>query len=322
MKILSIVEPGKTAWHEAPTPTPGANEVLMRVEAVTTCPRWDIHARRDIAMFEGSPFVYPITAGQPGHEAAGTVAAVGENVTDLRVGDRIAAWRAMEFDRQGCYAQFVTLPADFVLRVPTGVPLAKVTSLELGMCVAASFLQLKKFDAIRGRRFGVMGLGPAGLVAAQIARAEGAKTVIGFDLSDARRAFASTIVDAAYDPREASDFPARPHAPQLDSTIDCVGAKSSVEWAMDHTQEFVALFGVQHDDYTFAPRHYSNLVLCGYPGHSRGAAEYALQLIESGALNLELLATHHLPLAHYGAGVDLLEAQDAIKISYDPWQED
>ena len=321
MKILNILEPGKAEWHEAPVPRPGAGEVLMRVEAVTTCPRWDIHARRDLAMFEGSPFIYPITSGQPGHEAAGTVAAVGADVTEFADGDRIVAWRAMGMDRPGCYAQYVVLPQENLLHVPESVSLTKVASLELGMCVGASFLRLKSFDAIRGRRFGVMGLGPAGLVAAQIARAEGAAEVVGFDLSPQRRTFASQILDSAFDPRETgNEFPVRSETARLDTTIDCVGAKTSVEWAMDHTEEFVALFGVQHDDYTYSPRHNMNLVLCGYPMHSRAAAEYALELVEKGLLNLELLSTHQLPLAQYEDGIDLLESQQAIKICYDPWQ--
>lgn len=323
MKILNLLAPGQAEWQDALIPQPAPGEILMRVEAVTTCPRWDIHARRDIAMFEGSPFEYPITPGQPGHEAAGTVEAVGEGVTDFSIGDRIAAWRSMWIDRQGCYAQFVTMPAENVLLIPAGLSFAQAASLELGMCLATSILKLKKFDAIQGRVFGVMGLGPAGLVAAQMARAEGAAQVVGFDLSPQRRAFGvdKGILDAAYDPREAGEiFPSRPEQAKLDSTIDCVGAKASVEWAMDHTQEFVALFGVQHDDYTFATRHYINLTLCGYPGHYREAGEYALQLIGQGKLDLSLLSTHHLPLSKYNEGIDLLESQEAIKVCFYPWQ--
>jgi threonine dehydrogenase-like Zn-dependent dehydrogenase len=74
-----------------------------------------------------------------------------------------------------------------VIRVPDGLPPEATAPVELAMCVGASFLMLKTMDAIRGRRFGVMGLGPAGLIALQMARAEGAREVVGFDLSPARR---------------------------------------------------------------------------------------------------------------------------------------
>jgi len=132
---------------------------------------------------------------------------------------------------------------------------------------------------------------------------------------------ASFCLDAACDPRDdlSATFPARPKAPALDLTIDCVGARASVEFGMDHTRDYVALFGVQREDYTFAPRHYGNLRLCGYPGHSRQAAEYAVGLIEAGKLDLAPLVTMHLPLERYTEGIDLLEKQAAIKICFRPW---
>ena len=78
---------------------------------------------------------------------------------------------------------------------------------------------------------------------------------------------------------------------------------------------------MQHEDYMFVVRYYLDLVLCGYPPHSREADDYALQLVESGALDLELLITHHLPMTQYRMGIDLLEKQDAIKVSFNPWQD-
>ena len=128
------------------------------------------------------------------------------------------------------------------------------------MCVAAAFLPLKQADLLRGRTIGVMGLGPAGLVAAQLARAEGAATVIGFEPNPNRRSHAAAVTDAAVDPG-ASDIG------QVDGIIDCVGLKKSVEGALDRARHWVALFGVQREDYTFAVRHYTK-TLHGYPGHS------------------------------------------------------
>jgi threonine dehydrogenase-like Zn-dependent dehydrogenase len=295
----------------------------MRVEAVTTCPQWDLHLRHNEPMFLGHQFHYPYTPGQPGHEATGTVAALGEGVTAFSVGERVSAWRDPGHGKQGCYAQYVVLNADNVINVPAHLPYEATASLELAMCVGATFLMLKGMNALGPKRVSITGLGPAGLIAAQIARAEGATEVIGFDLSASRRDYASSFcVDTAYNPREDlnSVFPSRPQSPKLDLTIDCVGAKASVEFAMDHTRDYVALFGVQREDYTFAPRHYGNLRLCGYPGHSRVAAEYAIGLIEAGKLDLTPLVTTHLPLERYNEGIDLLEKQQAIKICFHPWQ--
>jgi threonine dehydrogenase-like Zn-dependent dehydrogenase len=88
---------------------------------------------------------------------------------------------------------------------------------------------------------------------------------------------------------------------------------------MDRTRDTVALFGVQREDYTYRPSHYLGLRLCGYPGHSRAAAEYAVALLEAGKLDLQALVTHTMPLEQYDVAVDLLESQEAIKVCFDPW---
>lgn len=322
MKALQITAPGEFAILSVPTPQPGPGEVLMRVEAVTTCPQWDLHIRRNEPMFVGHAFQFPYTPGQPGHEATGEIAACGDGVTSLATGDRVSAWRDPGHQRPGCYAQYVILSAENVIRVPAQLPAAATAPVELAMCVGSVFVMLKEMDAVRGRSFGVSGLGPAGLIAVQMARAEGAHRVVGFDPHPKRREIALSLgVDEAYDPGLASAqvFPIRPNRPSLDCAIDCVGLKSSVEFLMDRTQDVVALFGVQREDYTFGPRHYSGLRLCGYKGHRRVAAEYAIRWMERAALDLAPLVTHELPLERYNEGIDLLASQEALKVCFRPW---
>src|SRR3954469_5924978 len=109
MKIQQVTAPGSFELLDVAKPIPGPGEVLLRVEAVTTCPQWDLHLRHNEPMFLGHRFHYPYTLGQPGHEATGTIAALGEGVGGLTLGQRVSAWRDSGHGRQGCYAQFVTL---------------------------------------------------------------------------------------------------------------------------------------------------------------------------------------------------------------------
>ncbi len=326
MKSLQVTSPGEFRLLDLPVPEPGAGELLLRVEAVTTCPQWDLHLRHNEPMFVGHQFEYPYAPGQPGHEATGSVAALGPGVSQFAVGDRVSAWRDPGHTGPGCYAQFVVKKAEEALRVPAHLPPEATAPLELAMCVGAVFLMLREMDAVRGRRFGVSGLGPAGLIAAMMARAEGAGEVVGLDLSPQRRegAVQAGVVDAAYAPGPELEarFPGRGADEGFGSAVDCVGAKRSVEYLMDHTHDVVALFGVQREEYTFALRHYMNLRLCGYRGHSREAAEYALGLMERGHLDLSRLVTHHLPLERYNDGIALLEAQEAVKVCFWPWREE
>jgi len=321
MKALQVTAPGLCELVDIPIPQPGPGQVLMRVDAVATCPQWDLHLKHNEPMFIGHTFKYPYTVGQPGHEATGEIVAVGPGVQSVAVGDRVSAWRDQGHHVQGCYAQYVVHQAENVIQVPRDLPLEAVVSVELAMCVGTVFLMLKDMNGLDGRVVAINGLGPAGMVAAQMARAEGAREVIGFDLLPDRRENALRIgLDRVYDPAD-HPFARRPGKLGIETAVDCVGAKKSVEFIMDLTGDIVALFGVQREDYTYSPRHYNGLRLCGYKGHSRQSAEYAVSLIGRGELDLAPLISHNLPLEAYNHGIELLEKRQATKICFWPWRD-
>jgi len=317
MKILQITAPGQVEWRTTAVPTPAAGEVLVKVAAVTTCPHWDLHLMSGEPMFPGVPLPYPYPPGQPGHEMTGEVLALGGGVTALAVGDHVAAWRDAGASRQGCYAQFVACKVDDLLKVPDTLAPEAVASLELAMCVQVSFNQLQRLDAVRGQRVGVGGLGPAGLVAVQMARAYGASEVVGIDPLPMRCALATTLgADQVVAPTAADNL-------TLDAAIDCTGLKASIEFLMAHTRQAVAVFGVLRENVSFGWDHWRRgLMLLGYETHNRAAAEAALALIVAGQLQLAPLATHTLPLSCYAEGVALLRTQQAIKVRFLPWLDD
>src|SRR6266481_8798409 len=110
MKAIELTETGgPEVMHlrEIPTPIPQESEVLIRV-AVTGVNFIDLYIRE--GRYGNQP---PFT---PGQEAAGTVAAVGEGVTTVKTGDRVA-WCSV----LGTYAQFALAPADRVVPIPDGV---------------------------------------------------------------------------------------------------------------------------------------------------------------------------------------------------------
>jgi threonine dehydrogenase-like Zn-dependent dehydrogenase len=320
MKILQVTEPGKSVILDVPVPEPGPGEVLMRVTAVATCPQWDLHLRHNEPMFVGHQFHYPYTPGQPGHEATGRIEAVGEGVTDLEPGDRVSAWRDAGHGVCGCYAQYVVHKAESVIPVPEGLPDQAWASVELAMCLGIVFRMLRDMGVLRDRCVGIAGLGPAGLVALQMALAEGASEVIGFDPVADRREMALRLgVAACYDPtQDTPEAPPRWAGSRIETGVDCVGSKTSVEGLMDRTNDTVALFGVQREDYAYALRH-GGIRLIGYKGHFRESAEYAVYLIRQGKLDLASLVTHNLPLERYDEGIALLERREAIKICFLPW---
>jgi threonine dehydrogenase-like Zn-dependent dehydrogenase len=321
MKVLQIVEPGKAVWRDEPTPEPAEDEVLVRVEGVTACPHWDMHILGGEPMFEGMHLPYPYYPGQPGHEVVGEVATIGAAVLGFELGQRVAVWRDGGPTRKGGYAQYVPVLAENLLPVPDDLAPEAIASLELAMCVQVSFDQLIQIDAVAGRRFGVSGLGPAGLIAVQMARAYGAAEVVGIDPLAERRSLAEDLGADTVLPPDAQAFPPdREGDPALHAALDTTGLKISIDFLMQRARHAVAIFGVLREDIIFGPDHwYGNFSLIGYGEHNRGAGERALKLIEQGDLDLTPLVTHTLPLHRYEEGVAMLRNKEAIKILFQPW---
>lgn len=322
MKSLQIKAPGEVELLDLPIPEPGADEVRVKVVMCNTCPQWDLHLSAGEPMFVGSTLNYPYTPGQPGHEMTGIVDAVGAGVTDFSVGQRVAAWKDAGHNRPGCYAEYVVHDQDNLLVVPDDVAPERVCSLELAMCVSACAMILHDMNAVEGKLAAVNGLGPAGLIAAQLLKAEGAAKVVGLEPNEGRRQYALDrgVVDEAhdsFDPAVAEALPLRSRGGAFDLAIDCVGFPQAVRFLMDRVKKHFATFAVQRHDYVFAPSH-QGLILIGYQGHSKSAARYALDQILAGRLDLELLISEKLPLERYLEGVELLKQQQAIKICYVP----
>jgi threonine dehydrogenase-like Zn-dependent dehydrogenase len=323
MKLLQIEAPGREVWKDAPVPSPGPGEVLVRIRGIATCPHWDLHILGGQPMFPGMKLEYPYLPGQPGHEAVGEVVALGAGVTALRVGASVAVWRDTGARPQGCYAQFNVSRVDDLLEVPASLGAADIASLELAMCVEVSFQQLARLGGVAGRRVGLAGLGPAGLVAVQLARAHGAADIVGIDPVAERRELAVKLGAHRTVAPDAIAWPASRANGALDDAIDLTGVPASIEFLMDRTRRCVTLFGVLREEVRFGTRHLfgPGLTLMGYGDHNRAAAETALRFITEGKLRLAPLITHTLPFTRYAEGIDLLRRKQAVKVLFDPWAE-
>jgi len=322
MKTLQIESPGNAVWTDVSTPEPGPGEVLVKVLGVTTCPHWDLHIMDGEPMFPGHKLDYPYLPGQPGHEATGEVVALGPGVQALEVGDRVVAWQDTGQPRPGFYAQFNAFPEVSLLKIPDRLRIEAIASLELAMCVQVTFDQVTAQGGLEGKRVALSGLGPAGLVAVQMARAYGAEEIVCLDPVDTRHELARTLGATRVEKPEDALFPAgRSGDRAFDLGIDLTGVPPSIEFLMDRTRETVAIFGVLRQEVRFGFRHLfgPGLTLMGYGNHNRGAADRALQLVEAGKLDLEALVTETMGLERYAEGVELLRRKEAIKILFTPW---
>jgi NADPH2:quinone reductase len=150
--------------EDVATPKPGAGQALVRITA-SGVNFIDVYFRMGLYKAD-----LPVTLGM---EAAGTVEAVGPDVTDLAVGDRVAY--AMQ---RGSYAEFAVVPAWQLVKVPAELDL-KVAAASMLQGMTAHYLTQTIFPLKQGDVALVhAAAGGAGLLTVQMAKMRGA-TVIG-----------------------------------------------------------------------------------------------------------------------------------------------
>jgi NADPH2:quinone reductase len=179
MKAILVKEPGgpeAMQLADVPTPAPGPNQALVRI-AASGVNFIDVYFRT--GLYKAEP---PVTLGS---EAAGTVEAVGSNVTLVAPGDRVAY--AMV---RGSYAEYAVIPEQQLVKIPDTVNFESAAAAMLqGM--TAHYLTHSTFPIAAGQTCVVhAAAGGAGRLIAQFAKARGAR-VIGTVSSPEKAAIAT-----------------------------------------------------------------------------------------------------------------------------------
>lgn len=191
--IIAIEDAENTlVWDETPTPTPAANQVLLRIEATAV-------NRADLSQRAGA---YPPPAGASpilGLEAAGTIEALGEGVTAWKVGDRVCALLS-----GGGYAEYAAVPQGHLLPIPDHMSFEQAAALPEVLTTA--YLNLYIEAALQPGEVALIHAGGSGVgtAAIQLCRELGNPciTTASGDKLDALRALGATL---ALD-RRAPDF--------------------------------------------------------------------------------------------------------------------
>lgn len=172
MRAVRVHEPGGAGAmrvEDVPVPRPGAGEALVRLEAAGVN-FIDVYKRTGL-------YTIPLPATL-GEEGAGTVAAVGAGVAEVREGDRVA-WAGV----LGAYAEYAVVPAAKLVPLPDGVGAAQGAAVML-QGLTAHYLATSTYPLREGDRCLVhAAAGGVGLLLVQIARRRGA-FVIGTAGSD------------------------------------------------------------------------------------------------------------------------------------------
>lgn len=349
MKALILTRPKAFEIREVPVPLPGPHEVLCRIRAVAIC-------GTDPEVIAGGfpgywPPAYPFI---PGHEWAGEVVALGENVFGFEPGDRVAgeAWkgcglcdsciaghynlcenygitetgmRHYGFRHQGAYAEYNAFSVKSVHKMPANVSFVEGSMVDTagpGMhCIDMT-------GVTAGGTVAVIGPGPIGLCAMQAARARGTCRVIvvgrGARLQAAGRLGADVLIDfEKEDPvtavRTATD------GAGVHEVIESSGAPGTLVQAVMMAREGgrIGLLGVPPDAVTEAiPYKYvcrNEIAIFGVKANPNVAARI-LRMVAAGRINLKDLVTHVFPLERFGDALDtFVQRRDgAIKVVIEP----
>ena len=334
MKAAFLHGPRDLRIEAATTPTPAAGDVLVRVAAAGLC-------GTDHRIFTGDRAVtYPRVMG---HEFVGRIEAIGDGVTGVAVGDRVAvepnfscgacplcregnrnlclSRTAIGIDVDGCFADLVRVPARCCWPAPAGVPDEELMLTE----PLAVVVRAVERAAIRvGETAALVGVGSLGLLALQVLRARGARVLcIGrtgrrFPLA---RALGAEAVHATSD--GALEAVARTFSGR--EGVDCVIETAGTPDAVNHALELVrpggrvVLTGLPHAP---TPVRFFSVVrrevtITGSMIYQDEFAE-AMRLVATGRVRTRPLITHRVPLADIARAFAAHEEPTAIKVAVLP----
>jgi L-iditol 2-dehydrogenase len=307
----------------------GSADVLVRVAYCGVCP-WDVRAYKGLS----SSVRYPL---QLGHEVAGAVAAVGADVRDLEVGDRVAVdvirrcgvcrscLRGFENlcaradSSRGGFAEYVVMPVQNVYRLRDGTKLIEASLAEPLACVVRG---QRRVGVAAGDTALVVGCGPLGLLHIQALKGSGAR-VIGADLLDRRLAAARRLgADVTVNPGQ-QDLSQVVAAETEGAGVDvAIVAVSQIEAARQALPQLggggrLLLFAGIYPkaELVLDPNliHYRELLITGTSDYTAAEFAAALRLIQDGIVQTAPLISRVYPLAEVAPALASVSAREGLK---------
>ncbi|WP_332666101.1 zinc-dependent dehydrogenase [Aeromicrobium sp.] len=348
MKVVRFYAPGDLRYEDADEPTPGPDEVKIKVWATSTC-------GTDVKIFSaGHQNLDPPRV--IGHEIAGEVVEVGSAVDGWQPGDRVQVIAAvpcgdceecthgkmsvcpnqvsMGYQFDGGFAEYMIVPravlkVDGLNRIPEGLSYAEASVAEPFACAinAQTLARVGEGDDVV-----VVGSGPIGCLHVRLARANGARRITLIELNRARLEQAAGIVkpDETICAGEVDVVQAvmdLTNGRGVDVAITATAAGIAQEQAVAYAarQGRISFFGgLPKDKPTITLDsnlvHYRELTIVGANGSSPANNKDALDRIATGAVPVLDLITHRLPLADVPKAIDIVRSGEGIKVTIEPQQ--
>ena len=321
-----MTAPGEIRFERVPVPQAGPGQVLVKIKRIGIC-------GSDIHVYHGKhPYTsYPVTQG---HEVSGQIAALGEGVTDLRVGQRVTiepqvfcgkcypcthgkynlceSLKVMGFQTTGTASEYFAVDQSKVDLLPEGMGFDEGAMIEpLAVTVHAA----RRAGDVRGRKACVLGCGPIGILLIQSLKAFGAAKVLATDVSGCRLSLARQCgADEVVNTREADFGKALLEAfgpDKADVIYDCAGNDITMDQAIQNARKgstivLVAVFaGQAHCD--LAKLNDSELDLNTSMMYRHEDYVDAIRLVGEGKIQLRPLMSKHFVFQDYLAAYQYID---------------
>jgi L-iditol 2-dehydrogenase len=341
VRALLLADYGRFAYTEVPTPVPARDEVLVQVRACGICGS-DVHGMDGSTGRRRPPLVM-------GHEAAGVVAEAGDDVSGWEPGARVTfdstiSCGACAFCREGlvnlcdmrrvlgvscedyrqdgAFAEYVTVPARILYRLPDELDFVPATMVET---LAVALHALERARVVEGETAVVVGTGMVGLLVVQALLAHGAR-VIGVDVDPARLELAASF-GAEVVAGDASEVAAAVRRSTggrgADVAVEVVGESAPLRTAVEAVRKGgrIALVGNLSPEVGLPLQAVVTRELTLY-GSAASAGEYerAIALLASGTVDVRPLITAVAPLAEGASWFERLHAREPglVKVVLEP----
>ena len=319
-------------------PKPGADEVLVKLMAGSICGT-DVH----IYSWDSGAQVYVKNLPQVlGHEFAGTIAEVGKEVKKFKVGDYVSAethiycgkcvqcrndqrhicetGRIFGLTCNGCFAEYFTIPERVVWKNNPQLP-PEIAAIQepLGNAV---YCALGDYDKnLEGKSVLIVGDGPTAVMAAGVAKAEGARQVVILGRHDKRMEIAKKMgADRALKDGEGAEdiLSDITDGKGFDVVLEMAGSPEAVKLALKWTRigGRMSAFGIHGGP--FAIENYGQYVRSGkkilaITGRLIWRTwEEVRRLLESGSLDVSPVITHKVRLEEFEKGFGLMTQRPKV----------
>jgi threonine 3-dehydrogenase len=334
--VKATAAPGME-MREMPVPTLGASDVLVAVETASVCGtdlhiyHWDEWAQARIK----PPYI-------PGHEFCGTVAAIGELVQDVQVGDFVSAEmhvacghclqcrsgqahvcqfvKILGVDADGAFADYVRIPATNIWKLSPAIPRDFGSLFDPFGNAVHTVLS----GPIAGQTVAVTGCGPIGLFSIAVAKACGAAHIFAIEPNAqrrelARRMGARTLLDPASGDIEQQVKTAT-GGNGVDVLLEMSGHPSAIAqgFRLLRMGGRASLLGIPSRPVEMDLANaviFKGATVHGINGRKMYETWFQAEaLLRESGIDLAPVITHRLPLGQFDEAMHLLESGEASKI--------